>query len=261
MTGDRPPFHQVPALHFHQPIKSCRILAGEQWESARLLVDAQDGEFVRDLTPPGPLSIDIRATGYEHKTLDITIETGPIRDLGDILLAPEVRVRGELFHPDGRHFVLPLQCYPADEPPRKWPVGDLDPRSIPVNVMSNGTFEIVGLSRTRYVIRGPTDSKLTTLPVLVDATRGTVEGVQIRLQHGTQTAIMLDRAPGAELDWFIVDSNGLPVFEEWGVPVQWRQAWLAPGSYVVKLTLGEKLRAEQSFSVAGKTAEVHVALQ
>ena len=214
-----------------------------------------EGTFVIEDAPPGAQEVRIRSPKRATVILTPTLERGGSHDLGDIFLPRAVSLSGTLRTAAGNPAPALLRC------------GRLDPssgevrwlRPVGLGIDPDGTFLIGGLEPGLYVRGGPVpDSSpprgspppLMSHPQRVDATGGSVDGIEVEL-HAT-TAITLVAEDVTE-PWPLAtvrDAAGLPVSSVW--PGRYGPETALPlprGSYTLEIERAGVVRERRPLTV------------
>jgi len=194
---------------------SC-ILRRDSWDmSGTPLQPPSAGEFHLRRLLPGPLSLEIGAPGYATVRLEIRVDPGVDRDLGEIRLESGTSIRGRILSPDDSLMSLEaakLNCIPhsGTEGPAMFGLEEYGTTG------TEGGFTITGLRRGRYVLRtrGELPFHLASGPIEVSTESGSVKGVELRLKQTTQVTLRLNDPPADSCTVLVEDSAHLPADEQ-----------------------------------------------
>jgi hypothetical protein len=184
-------------------------------DSGTPLISSNSGEFRLQRLLPGPLGLEIVATGYASARLEIRVEPGTERDLGEIRLKSGTAIRGRIFSPDDSLMsfeAAKIECISltGSEAPA---IFYREPHS---TTGTEGRFTITGLERGRYILRtcGGLPSTLASGPMEVSTEAGSVENVELRLRVAMRVDIKLNEPNPERCTILIEDPSHLPVAEQ-----------------------------------------------
>jgi hypothetical protein len=199
---------EVPAALF------CLLRWASEDMSGTPLRPPTSGEFHLRRLLPGPLGLEIGAPGYATVHLEIRVEPGVDRDLGEIRLESGTSIRGRILSPDDSLMsfeVARLNCIPLSgtEDPARFGSRDYGTTG------TEGRFTITGLRRGRYALRTGegVPFRFASGPIEVNTESGSLEGVELRLKETAQVSMKLNDPPASGCTILVEDSAHLPADE------------------------------------------------
>lgn len=177
----------------------------------------------------GPRWLTVLATGYEWIQREVVVsETAHEANLGTFELTRATRVRGRLVGPacEGVEVLaFPLERFQATRELRRSFAQRPDAPSY--------SFEFRGLGRGRHLLRLE-GRDAAGLPVVVDASHGDVDGVELVCERGTE--VLFERAAGRAAGLLCVaTADGLPVLERELAGARDLAVRLVPGAYTWRI--------------------------
>jgi hypothetical protein len=192
----------------------CLLRRASEDMSGTPLRPPTSGEFHLRRLLPGPLGLEIGAPGCATTRLEIRVEPGVDRDLGEIRLESGASIRGRILGPDDSLWSFEfarLTCVSLS--------GTEDPAMFGSKEYgttgTEGRFTITGLRRGRYVLRTleGLPFRFASGPIEVSTESGSVEGVELRLKQTTQVSLKLNDPPAGTCTILVEDSGHLPADE------------------------------------------------
>jgi len=217
-------------------------------------VTGLDGTYSTSVLP-GWVMLRSLGGSHENPELRVRVEAGSETELGDIALAEEVSISGQVVDAQGNGVARRIDYAPID------PLTGRAIRSgvrYAVNSSADGNFRVSGLARRRYRASvDVSDSEFGSAALLVDARAGSVQDVRIELVPGT--ALFLGNADGrwSQISFDILDSQSTPLISSrlWGPEP--RKILLAPGRYAIDVRAGEKGEAvRREFTIGTEPVEL-----
>lgn len=199
-------------------------------------VEEDGGVFVDDALP-GNRYLILRAEGRAELVLEVELTRGERLELGDLLLHPPIALKGEVKSEAGDPIEARLRWGRLD--PATGEVAWVRQRSAASG--PDGTFELGGLIPDHWVVQveglpahppRPYDPVMASAPVRVDATGGSVSGIELVVEATTAVTFVVE---GAEEPWPYVralDAANLPARSAW--LGRWdveTPLYLPPGAY------------------------------
>ena len=202
---------------------------------------AADGTFTIEDTQPGEQKLIVRAPDRASVRRMVTLTPGEIHEAGDIPLLPAVSLSGSVRRATGGPLEARLDCGLLDPSTGavRWP------RNIAYGTKSDGTFTITNLEPGLYVLRSPGlratsprphDPSMMSRPQRVDATGGSVEGIELVLHATTAITLVAENVGEPWPHVTARDAAGLPVRSAW--PGRWGTETLLhlpPGSFTLEI--------------------------
>ncbi|MEO6711463.1 MAG: sigma-70 family RNA polymerase sigma factor [Planctomycetota bacterium] len=207
----------------------------------------KDGVFERPRLPAGTYELQIRAPGYEHTAMSVTIEPGRTTDLGDIRLAEGGLVRGRVVDESGRG-VSALLCWSSLEPTDD-PSFHEDSRSD-----SDGRFGLAELPAKGVLFR-VTDPQWALDPVPVPFRTG---ANQLTLTVRPGTAVTLRHRLEGDVRISVRRPDGTQVWSASGFGPSTHRMRLIPGAYSLEAVSEVGQTRSKNFEVASEPALVEL---
>lgn len=226
-----------------------------------------DGLFSIEGALPGRQVLTVRAPGRARVVRQVTLRLGEVLEVGDVPLLPAVSLSGHVRRDTGEPLDAVVSCGRFDPATGevhsahgvKWTSGD------------DGTFAIGELEPAVYLLRcpglrarppHPSDPSLMSLPVRVDASRGSVEGIELVLRETTVVTLV---AEDAAEPWPVAtafDGTGLPVRSV--SPGRWETETplhLPPGDYTLEVERDGVLLERRALVVGDEPRRLVLALE
>lgn len=215
---------------------------------------------------PGKYDLRVIAKGYESLRIPVIAEPGQITDLGDVMLAKELRVEGRIVDGEGRGVATAFSLGVLDPATRKI---DMD-RTMGHASDATGAFTLTGLGRRQYVLRTDNLDALNDKDrddvvwvsgnVFVDTRAGPITGLEIALHPATLVVLRVGGEPADGLRFRVEDADRNVVVASRFYGPGPRPLRLPAGAYrVALLDAAGVVLAEKSVTVGAQTTEVELA--
>jgi len=215
---------------------------------------------------PGARWFAARAEGRALFVREVTIARGATLELGDVLLQEAVALRGSVHLASGEpvEAVLRWGRLEADG-------GVAWARQVSTKSGPDGSFAIEGLEPAVWVLQSPGlpahpprpfDARAASLPLRVDATRGTVEGLEVELADTTAVTLATSGLSEPWPNARALDPSGLPSDSAWlGRYGDESVLNLAPGPYVLVVEREGKELERRELVVGAEPLRIELALR
>jgi hypothetical protein len=240
-------------------------LAGEAWLVEGPLPDrapievGEDGRVYFATASPLDSWLFFQSPGRARVQRQVNLSPGEHLELGDVPLSTPIELRGRVHLANGRPASVKLH----------W--GKLDPLSGEVQWElshflksgPDGSFALGGLEPGVWVIRTlrePSRSRFGSLPVRVDATAGTVTGIEVVVRRTTAITLAVSGLPDATVSGAVFTPSGLPAGR-----VSLRRSQpkavlhLVPGTYELVLREGDGVEESRALIVGDEPRRVAIA--
>jgi hypothetical protein len=216
-------------------------------------VSDEHGKVAMPYLRPGHFEVEVYAPEHERRVVGAELRAGQVTDLGTLALDGPVLISGTLAIEGDESAALVVECVPQGTGSASGLSVVRAPRS------DDGSFELRGVGRGRYLVRvGPTTGWAAT-PVEVDTSAGSQRDVRLRAQRGTDVTFEL-AGPLAGLDVSVQDERGRCLIENLQAVRSGRTQALLPGKYTVFARSGDVTVVEQRFEVGAQPATVRVTI-
>lgn len=186
--------------------------------------DPMSGDFAVERALPGRKWLIVKCEGYAQVTRRVTVPRGATFEAGDVLMHRPVKLSGRVQDAGGKPYEAQVE----------W--GVLDTASgavawaqqVRTRSQPDGVFTIPGLEPAVYVVRSPgleargnkpSDARLGSRPVRVDARAGSVEAIALLLEPTTVVTLAAPQrvqpTGGAWTYAVLLDAKGLPLARGW----------------------------------------------
>jgi len=199
-----------------------------------------DGVFAVENALVGEVHLIAQAEGRARVVIPLSLAPGEQHDAGDIILHQAITLAGSVRRESGEPLTAVVEG------------GRFDPSTGAVDWFQNvlyeteadGTFSIGGLEPGSYVLRSPGlparsprphDPKLMSLPVRVDASSFSVDGIELVLLVTTPITVVAENVTEPWPHIMARDSSGLPI--RWAWPGRWGTEtvmFLPPGEFTLE---------------------------
>jgi hypothetical protein len=215
-------------------------------ESSRFLPAARDpdGRVILEHLSPGRLRISLRVEGHEGFTRTLVLTPGEARDLGTIALDRETWIRGRVVDGLGEPVGVHLACAriePGD------PFAKPDVQGWTTESRPDGTFEVGGLGRGKYLLRTvvddevgipsrPMDAKWVSSSHVVSTLGGSVEDLVLRLEPACLLVFIVSDKACSSWRFRVTEDSGFVIRSGRFYGLGPRRLKLPPGRYGVVLS-------------------------
>jgi hypothetical protein len=158
--------------------------------------------------PPGWYQLRPNTKGLERRPIAVRIEPGVQKDLGDIVLQPEVWISGRIspFEKSKSRVGFRCEVYdPADYGVIRGSI-QMSPPS------DDGSFRIGGLSRGLYLLKWTDrESRSGAWARVVDTRAGPVENLSVELVEGVPLVLNASSEDWTSTRFRVLNENGTPI--------------------------------------------------
>jgi hypothetical protein len=209
------------------------------------------GDVVFPRVTAGPVTLTIRADGYESIVQTVGVMPGEITDLGTFTLNRWRTILGRTLDAENKPVSVSVDVFPLErfESTR----ADLSNRCFLSN--EGGELKIDGIGRGRYLLR-IYDGMWGAPPLVVDTTNGTVRGLEIRLAPKVGVDLRFESTLPADALLRLKSDKNLPVLECPTTPGRVQHVRLLPGFYALHVTSGNEEVLSRALFVDTKASEV-----
>jgi hypothetical protein len=236
-------------------IRCVNAANGAAVEGARVMLSFQDGGGGGGKTDqnglahceklaPGMREIQMMVPKFANFSRWVRIPAGEELDVGTIELSPAARVAGRIVDSNGRGIGAELIAIPV----RAFASPHAADGRTSFSAAANGSFSSVFIERgpVRLVASNP-DSAITALDV--DASGGSVEGLEMRMEKGTQITFRAPVGTSDRVDFAIADASGRPLVMKSAFPTFSPRVRLRPGTYELRYVVDDDVVRKESLDV------------
>jgi hypothetical protein len=196
---------------------------------------------------PGPRDLSIVCRGYEWVVEQVWIEPGRETDLGLYRLNRPVSIEGTAVDENG----APVRAWISVWPVERYDAAQRIADKFCWHADEDGRFNIHPAGKRRYFLRA-NDEKWASETVVVDASRGPVKDVRLRVAPGAPLSVSFDPATPRGARLCVRDMRGQPIAERAVDPESQAKISLAPGRYRVLAEFDGALHGERTVDVLGQ---------
>lgn len=186
--------------------------------------DPSSGDFTVERALPGQRWLIVKCDGYAEVKRKITVPRGSTFEAGEISMHRPVALSGKVHDTEGKPFEAIIE----------WGVLDVVSgtvawaQQVRAQSQADGTFTVSGLEPAVYVVRSPgldvrgprpSDPRVVSRPVRVDARTGSVDGIVVVLEPTIVVTLVAPKrvqpAGGSWVHAAVLDSVGLPIARGW----------------------------------------------
>lgn len=209
----------------------------------------EDGRVELAFLAPGSFDVTVHAPEHERRNLNVELTAGETRDLGTIQLDAPLAIRGQVTGAAGVSLVV--EAVALTGTPHAG-----SPDAARTTIGPDGSFELRGIGRGRYLVRLMQPCELAAAPVEIDTAKNTP--VTLAAQRGAQVTFALntEHVEGIVID--VLDAHAACVVESMRTGSAGRTFVLLAGNYTAIARRGTLKLAEQPFEVAGAPSTVSV---
>jgi hypothetical protein len=203
-----------------------------------------DGRVLLERFSPGRLRISLRVEGHEGFTRRLVLTPGEACDLGTIALVRETWIRGRVVDGLGEPVGVHLACariLPGD------PFAKPDVQGWTTESRPDGTFEVGGLGRGKYLLRTvvddevgipsrPMDAKWVSGSHVVSTLGGSVEDLVLRLEPACLLVFIVSDKACSSWRFRVTEDSGFTIRGSRFYGLGPRRLKLPPGRYGVVLS-------------------------
>lgn len=210
----------------------------------------EDGRVELAFLAPGSFDVTVHAPEHERRNLNVELAAGATRDLGTIQLDAPLAIRGQVTGVSAG-VSLVVEAVALTGTPNAG-----SPNAARTTIGPDGSFELRGVGRGRYLVRLMQPCELAAAPVEIDTAKNTP--VTLAAQSGAQVTFTLNAEHGEGVVLDVLDAQGACVVESVRTGSTGRTFVLLAGKYTAIARRGTFKLTEQTFEVAGAPSTVSI---